>query len=255
MLRVFLLAGFVVLGSSATAQEQFDYDELSRLIHGLVVKGAPKAFEEKSEWGKSTPYPEKLRLPNLPRTTIKVGDRVELAHGTWKRAKMWLDNPEKDLALRVTSLKQLEGSKVRIKLTANADLQSEGELQQWLNGLMLVALSARANAKVQADIECDVALSLDVKKFPPVMVIDPKITRCDLELKEFTLFKPAEARKPERAEAINGQLKNALQLMLKNGEPTIREEANKAIAQALREGKGNISAATLYKAMNAKKTP
>ena len=91
-LFAFLLAGVLVVGLSATAQEQSDYDELSRLIRGFVVKGAPKVFEEKSEWGKSTPIPEKLRLPNLPRTAIKVGDRVELAHGNWKRAKMWFDD-------------------------------------------------------------------------------------------------------------------------------------------------------------------
>ena len=254
MSRLFMTFALIAASAlGASGQEKTDYEELSRLIHGLVAKGAPKAFEEKSEWGKSTPFPEKLRLPNLPRTTIKVGDRIELAHGNWKRAKMWLEDPEKDLGVTVTSFKQLEGSKVRLTLIATANLQSEGEMQQWLNGLMLVALTARAGAKVQGDIECDVNLSLDVKKFPPELMIDPKITRCDLELKEFTLFKPTEARNPERAEGINGQLKNALQSMLKNSEPTIREAANKAIAQALREGKGSISAAALYNAMNAKK--
>ena len=166
---------------------------------------------------------------------------------------MWFDDPDKDIGLNVTSLKQLEGAKVRLALAVTANLQSEGEMQQWLNGLMLVAVTGRASVKVQGDIECDVNLSLDVTKFPPEMTIDPKITRCDLELKEFTLLKPAEVRNTERAEAINSQLKGALQLMLKNGEPTIREAANKAIAQALREGKGNISAAALFKAMNAKK--
>ncbi len=42
-------------------------------------------------------------------------------------------------------------------------------------------------------------------------------------------------------------MKDSLRALIKNLEPEIKARANEAIAQSLKEGKGNISASLLFK--------
>lgn len=232
--------------SAQEARDKPDLTELSKLIRSLVLKEAPKEFNAAPGWGQSTPFPPRLRLPNLPRTTIKVGDRFELAHGSWKKAKVWMDNPEKDFMLTVTELKPQEAAKYRLALTSTAPLLVDFEFQQWLNGLMLVGVNGRAKAKLKVDLDCDVGLTLDITKFPPEVNVEPKIAKTKIEVRELEVFNPGTAKRPELAQSLNGEIQNLVQGMVQDAEPKIQDEANKAITQALREGKGKISASKLY---------
>jgi len=226
-----------------------DYTELSKRIRALALKEAPKEFTASPGWGQSTPFPPRLRLPNLPRTTIRVGDHLELANGSWKKAKIWMDNPDKDFALVVTELKPQEPSKYHLALTSTAPLLIDFEFQQWLNGLMLLGVNGRAKATIKVDLDCDVGLTLNVAKFPPEVSVEPKIAKTKIEVRELEVFNPGTARRPDLAQNLNNEIKNFVQGMVQDAEPKIQDEANRAIAQALREGKGTFSAAKLYDAI------
>ncbi len=245
----------LALAVSAAGQESAekpDYSELSKMIRSMALKNAPKEFNVAPAWGLSTPIPPKLRLQNLPRTTIQVGDRVELAHGSWKKANIWMDDPEKDLALVVADLKPIDSSKYRLSLTSSAPLNVDYEFQQWLNGLMLVGVTGRAKAKVKIDLDCDVALSLNVGKFPPEVTVDPKVTSAKIDVEKFEVFNPAGAKRPELAQNLNDEAKKFVQGIVRDAEPRIRDEANKAIAEAIRDGKGTFSAEKLFDAIKSK---
>lgn len=229
-----------------------DYAELSKMIRTVILKEAPKEFHAAPAWNLSTPFPPRLRLPNLPRTTIKVGDHVELAHGSWKRARVTMEDPERDLSLTVTDVKQIDSSKYRVAVTSSAPLLVDYEFQQWLNGLLLLNIEGRAKAKLKVDLECDVALSLNALKFPPEVTVDPKIAALKVDLQDLEVFNPATANRPDRAQNINSELRNFVQGTIREAEPGIQDEANKAIAKALRDGKGTFSAAKLFEAAQKK---
>lgn len=225
-----------------------DYSEISKMIRALVLKSAPKEFIDDSSWGQTTPFPPRFILRNVPRTTIKVGDRLELAHGPWKRAKVWMENPERDFFLAVTNIESTDASKHRVSLTSVAPVLIDYEFQQWVKGLMLLSVNGRARAKVRADIQCDAAVTLDVTKFPPAVTVDPKVSSLKVTIEEFTAFDPATAARPELAVDLNEQIRGALQGIVLGAEPIVRDHANKAIAEALRDGKGTFSAMKLFEA-------
>jgi hypothetical protein len=233
-----------------------DLEPISKMIRESVLKQVPKSFEDNSGWNLSKPIPAKIRLPGLPRTLIRVGDHDEIAHGSWRRVKGWMADPDKDLSLHVTELKPLPDGKYRLSLTSTADLQVEGEFQQWLNGLMLVGITARATTTAQIDLDADVKLGLDLAKFPPEVTVEPKVVNLKIELKKFELFKPQANSPPQAGGGLNDDLKNLLQQAIRAKEPMLIDEANKAIAEALKQGKGTFSAAKLYEAIGkTKKTP
>src|SRR5262249_41863761 len=119
-----IIVGIVACGlllCRAAADEPFkkdasrDYADLSRLIHKVVAGQVPKAIEDNSAWGKTIPIPDDLKLPKL-RTVIKVGDKMELPHGLWRKVKLTMADPAKDLRIRVKELNPVNGSKYSLKL-------------------------------------------------------------------------------------------------------------------------------------------
>lgn len=234
-----------------------DYAEFSRLLHKIVLKQLPKVHEDDSGWGGTVPVPPNLRLPGL-RTYVKVGDQTELPHGLWRKVKVWLDDPARNLVIRVRELKPTEAKTYRLLLEADADLRGWAEVQHWQKGLALVGFVANADARVRLTLDCDVAVGLKPRTFPPEVQVEPKVTDLKLELHEFdlrdvTLRRLGRVLEGEQALAAGDQVKGLLRDVLRAAEPAVKDHANRAIEKGLREGKGTISAGALLKALgNAK---
>lgn len=245
-----LLAGVVGLCGatllSAADAKLADYTELSKLIHQAVVEKAPKVYEDRSEWGKTIPAPDVVRFPRLKRVMIQNGDRMEVPDGTWKRTKVWLDDPSKNIQIQVRELKKLEGKNYRLVLDATVALHGERERKIWRNGIHLVGLSVQADALIGVSLDCDVAVTINAAKFPPEVTVEPKIVESRLDLKEFDLNRVGIVE-GDLPRDIGNELKGILQELIKLYEPEVKERANVAIAKAIKEGKGTISATKLFK--------
>jgi hypothetical protein len=236
-----------------------DYTAMSRLIQKAVVSRLPKVFADDSGWGQTMPIPDKFALPRLKRTYIKVGDHLELPQGTWRKVRVWLDDPARDLNIQVRDLRRTSGTTYRLALDADATLRTEAEVQQWLKGLLLLDATARADADVRISLECDVKVLVEATKLPPELRVQPKVAEVKLDLKDFnlrkvTLNRAGVAVEGEQARQIGDQyVKGALQDLMRQSEPEVRERANEAIGRALREGKGAISATELLRAVTPAK--
>lgn len=248
----------VLTGLAAAADEDKpptrpDYSSLAKLIHAAVIPKLPKEIEDRSHWGQTIPDPGNLRLPRLPRTRLKVGDKEELAHGQWVRTRLWLDDPAKDVQIEVRDLRKTDPKTVQLQVAATVRGHGERERRQYEKGLLLFGLPVQADAVVVLVLDFDVALSLNTDKFPPEVIVEPKVTRTELELKEFEVRKVGKITVGEKGRELGNELKGVLQEQLKKLEPALKEKANEAIARSLKEGKGTISAETLLKAEPLKK--
>jgi hypothetical protein len=226
-----------------------DYADLSKLIHKMVVKQVPREHEEKFDWFKSIPIPPRLAAPNLPRTYVKTGDKKELAHGNWKRIVVRLDNPDKDLKIKVKEFAKQDKGGYRVVIDAEATVRCDGEMKQWLRGLLLLQLDGKADATITSSMVCDVDVKINLKKFPPEVLVDPKILEMTLDLKNFNLTQVGGSLEGEKIRQIgNDLMPDLIRGMMKSSEPMIKDYANKAIAQSLKESKGALSATELLKA-------
>ncbi|MBI3407646.1 MAG: hypothetical protein HY040_04730 [Planctomycetes bacterium] len=249
-----------VLGQTPSEPPPADYSQLSKLVQSIVVKEAPKEFVDKSDWGKTIPIPAKLRLPNL-RSYVKVGDRDELPHGLWKKVWAWLDDPAKDLDIQIRDLRKLESGKgYRVHLDATMAFNAVQDVQHWQKGLATFGFSAQAKATITARLELEVGLELKAGKFPPEIKVEPKVVEAKLLLKDFELqrvrplYGLGASVEGDKARDIGNDLKGVLQSLLTGHEAEVREKANRAIARALEEGKGNISAGSLFKSLTPQKS-
>src|SRR5437868_3526058 len=121
---------FVVAGRMPADDERTDsakdYSEFSRILHKIVVAQVPKYVEDNSGWGGSIPIPDKLPLPRL-RTRIKVGDHEELPHGLWRKLRVNVDDPDKDVAIQVRSFEKIDAKTYRLSLDSQAAIRGEVE--------------------------------------------------------------------------------------------------------------------------------
>ena len=228
-------------------QPSLEYTAFSHLVHKIVVKQLPKEFEENSGWGQMIEVPANIRLAGL-RKMVKVGDRLEAPHGAWRRFKGKIEDPDKNLKIVVKDFKKLDDRTYRITVDVEATILCHGEWQQWQKGLLLIGGEAIGDADFKAAIVCDVAVSPNFKKFPPELNIKPKVMELELDLVDLKIRDGA-VLKGERAKMLSSDLKDLMRSVVKASEPMVKEYANQAIVEGLKEGNGTISAGAILKAL------
>lgn len=242
-----LLLVLAMAGTPVRADDKADHAALARVIQQVVAQQVPREFEDRKEWGQTVPIPPGLE--NAPRRRrIKVGDREEFPDGPWRRTRIWLDDPAKDVQIQVHEVRKIDANKTRLQVEAIVSLHGERQRQQWLRGLPLFDITAQADAVVSVLMDCDVAISLNPKVFPPELVVEPTVAQARLGLKTFTLKQVGRLIKGDTAEKLGHELQGLLEDWLKQKEPEIKELANKAIAKSLKQNKGKFSAESLLKA-------
>jgi hypothetical protein len=216
-----------------TAEEAAGAD-LARLIHKTIVAKLPTAYEDKSGWGQTIPLPDRLILPRLKRTMVKVGDHMEVPDGTWRKLRLRLEDPDRDLHVRIRGFKQLGPTTYRTTYNVEATLRAEADVQRWRNGVELADLTARADVRLVIRVECDSTARLATDKLPPRLVLDPDLKDLKLTLKEFTpkavTFRRAGVTvEGSPIEAVGAEVKDLVQALMESKEPDIRKGVNETL--------------------------
>jgi hypothetical protein len=224
-----------------------EYKEFSRLVHAFITKQIPKEVEDASGWGGTIPAEPNLPLPRL-RQYIKVGDKLEMPHGTWRKFKGKLEEPNKNLKIVVKDFKQIDGKNYRIVADVDTTVLVAIEVQQWQKGLLLIGTELAVDTNFTAAVVCDINATLNFKKFPPELNIEPKISDLGIEFVDFKV-RGGPIIKGEFGDNLRRDLKDGIRSLVKTAEPVIKTQVNQAIVESLKEGKGSISADAIFKAM------
>jgi hypothetical protein len=256
-----LLAAFMIcsilLPAAGQADEKLDYAELSKLIHQGVVAQMPKQVEDRADWGKTVPITSDLRLPRLQRVKVKVGDREEWPHGLWKRTKVWMDDPAKDLQINVRDFQATDGGTFRLGIDVTAALHGEREWKPWQKGFALPGITVQADAKILLALECEVGVSFDFNKLPPDVKAKPKVVNSRVDLQEFDLLRLGNkiiTLEGDRIRELGAELKDVLQQYIRSQEAEVQTQLNQALEKSVKDGKGSFSGGNLFKLLNPEKS-
>ena len=69
------------------------------------------------------PLPTDVRFPRLRRTVIKVGNRSVVPDGVWKRTKVWLADPNRDLQIRIADVRKAGKDTTRVHVEVLVSLR------------------------------------------------------------------------------------------------------------------------------------
>jgi len=119
-----LLAALAVPAAPARAADGFAEEQIAKLIKKAVLAKAPKEHEVRSGWGRTTPVIEGMRLPNR-RQRVRVGDHDEWPDGAWLRTKVWVEDLDRDVTIKVSDVRPSDHKTMLMKVEATAKVRVE----------------------------------------------------------------------------------------------------------------------------------
>jgi hypothetical protein len=205
-----------------------DNESLSRLAQRIVLENLPKQFEDQRDWGHTTRVVNGLHLK-------EEGDRLkiekhtkEVKNGIWKQYRISAVDPEHELQVRIANLRQTDSSHSAFQVLLSAKLHAEGRWEQWKDGIKLLNVNAEADCRIEARLDCEMAIDWKPSGLLGQFSIEPRVTGARLELIDFDLKKLSKIE-GRLAHELGERLKDTLAKKLHAEEPKLVDKLNKAI--------------------------
>lgn len=162
----------------------------------LVRNLLPEEYVDDRKWGGTRKRWDGLKVR---REGLEIHTKrrwKEVNHGTWKKYRVSLVDPDEYLQLQIVDVQRLGAGKCRWDLHLESRLDLYGRIQEWNNGIRLASLSAEARADVKMDVVVEVTTSLDPTRFPPDVIIRPQVVAAKVRLADLKLRRISKAHGP-----------------------------------------------------------
>ncbi len=166
------------------------------LLKSLVQELLPEEYVDERKWGGTRERWDglKVRVEGLEIHTKRRWKEVN--HGTWKKYRISLVDPDEYLQIQIAQTKRLGPGKFACDVHIASRLDLYGRVQEWNNGVRLVSISAAATADVTIDLSLEVTTSIDPTKFPPDVIVEPHIRDAKVRLSQLKLHRISKASGP-----------------------------------------------------------
>ncbi len=170
-----------------------DTDSLNRLLTQLVLTEIPHQYTDDRKWGMQQQVYAgfKFRRDQGRLETERVWKQVN--HGQWQKFTVALRDPQREFAVTIPQVRKSDHGSTLIELEFVTPLTISARLSQWQRGVQLYSFSATGWAQVALRLECDLQLRVSreltsgEKNPAPLLVLEPKIIKANIDLQEFRL--------------------------------------------------------------------
>ncbi len=187
--------------------------ELGKVLRGIVLAHLPNEYENKKDWGGTKQVWDGVRI-SLDGLRIKTKRRRKDAnHGTWKRYRAWLIDPDRNLKVLIANIRESDEGRAAFDLTVHAQLGAFGRLSEWRRDVQLYSIGVDAEARVVLRLSCEAGFDFDFSNLPPDLLIEPVVTDAHLSLQEFRLLRVSNLSGPlirELGKSLRGVLQEEI---------------------------------------------
>jgi hypothetical protein len=193
------------------------------LLKSIIVEVLPAEFEETKKWGGTKRVWDGLhmRMDGLQLRTKRRWKEVN--HGTWKKHKVTLVDPDQFLRAKVSNIQRESLGKLSFDLLLAARMDVYGRLQEWQRGVRLFSISADATADVEIDTHFTVETKLDGSKIPLGVIIKPRVETAEVRLLDFDLHRISKADGPVVDELGDSLKRNVRKELAKDGDKIVQK--------------------------------
>jgi len=217
------------LGQSSTGRPNDDSGGalLEVLITKIALDVIDHDYQDLRDWNrrKTTTSGVDIRLDGLKLKTHRR--RKEGKDGTWKMYQVKLADPQKDLRVDIEQLR-LSGGKIQLQALVDVRLATLARLQQWERDVRLLSITVEAGARVRMRLWAEIGVRFGADGLAPVVILQPRVTRLDLNLAEFQLRRIGDVRGP-LVEQLSHNLADLVADKLADREKGLVAKANKQI--------------------------
>jgi hypothetical protein len=180
-------------------------EEISQIAARLIAEAIPREYERSEDWGRTKAITMGLRSSgNFFKFDIHRR-KSEVKHGVWKKYRVVLVEPEKNLAVRIDNLREIAPGRTALTLSVAAKLHGWARAKVYDRGIHFIALEAEADASIRLSLDAEISLEpIPTTSWLPGVAIRPVITDARLALDDFHLTRISDLRGSVARELGNG---------------------------------------------------
>lgn len=203
---------------ATSATDQLLADTLATIVREAI----PRDYARDKDWGHTKRITTGVTTDE-PLYKFKLHRRKKhVPHGTWKRYRVQLVDPDEQLKVTVANLHSLEGGGVGLRLILTADLDGWAQMRHYNRGVHLLTLTAEGTSQLRLVIDCQVRMKMTDQG----MAVDPQVTAAKLDLQDFDLQRLGEIE-GKLAHELGKGMRGLLEDQLEG--PALMAKLNRAI--------------------------
>jgi hypothetical protein len=170
-------------------------DVVSQIASRLIAEAIPREYERTKDWGRTKRITTGLRSSGNFFDFDIHRRKSEVNHGVWKKYRVTLVEPDKNLVVSVTNLRTIETGHIGLTLSVTAKLHGWARAKVYDRGIHIIALEAEADTSVHLSIDAEIWLeTLPTTSFLPSIGIRLLVTDARLKLDNFRLKRISDLR-------------------------------------------------------------
>jgi hypothetical protein len=168
---------------------------VAHLVTPLIAEAVPREFEGKKDWGKTKKVMTGLRSEgNFFRFDIH-SKKSEVNDGIWKKYRVTLIEPEKNLEIRIDDMHRLESGKHALTLFVAAKVHGWARAVVYEHGVHVISLDAEGDTAIRLWVDAEVGVeTVESSTFIPGLELRPVVTDARLKFDDFKLTRISEVR-------------------------------------------------------------
>lgn len=213
-------------------------EEFQEFVTAIVREQLPDHYEKTRNWGQTTRIWAGWKLE---RDGLRLETRRryrDVNDGPWQKYRIEVIHPEKHFHVTLSNIRQAE-NKILGDVSVEARLHAFGRHSQWERGVQLISVSADATARVRLQAQVELTTGIDAAKFPPDLLLSPRVTAANLEILDFRLDRVSDFDGP-LVKSLSSTVREILEEKLAEKRHKLVEKMNKSLAK--RRDKFRLSA-------------
>jgi hypothetical protein len=168
---------------------------VAQLVTPLIADAVPREFEGKKDWGKTKKVTTGLRSEgNFFRFDIH-SKRSEVNDGVWKKYRVTLVDPDKNLELRIDNMHRLDSGKYVLTLFVAAKVHGWARAVVYEHGVHVISLEAEGDTAIRLWVDAEVGVeSVESSTIIPGVGLRPVVTDARLKFDDFKLTRISDVR-------------------------------------------------------------
>jgi hypothetical protein len=168
---------------------------VAQLVSPLIAEAMPREFEGKKDWGKTKTVTTGLHSDgNFFRFDIHR-QRSEVNDGVWKKYRVTLIEPDKNLEVRIDNLRTLESGKYALTLFVAAKVHGWARAVVYEHGVHVISLDAEGDTAIKLWVDAEVGVeTVQSSTFIPGVELRPVVTDARLKFDDFKLTRISDVR-------------------------------------------------------------
>jgi hypothetical protein len=168
---------------------------VAQLVTPLIAEAMPREFKGEKDWGKTKVVTTGVRSEgNFFRFDIH-SKKKEANDGIWKKYRVTLIEPEKNLEIRIDNMHRLDSGKYALTLFVAAKVHGWARAVVYEHGVHVISLETEGDAAIRLWVDAEVsAETVQSSTFIPGLELRPVVTDARLKFDDFKLTRISDVR-------------------------------------------------------------